>query len=337
MRPTAATAWPWGLAAFLLGPCALAGQVSAEDSSATVELERRHERHPRNREVRVALAERYLRQGRGREAAGLIDGYLTTRFASPTLYGMVGAGLAIEGDVDGALETVTTGLAAYPYSIPLYHARLQLRGIRDGLRHPDEFLGLPDSVAPEGVRLEAAANVALDSALLVEGLLYAEHAYYLLGDDFDPTLSTRIERVYDGMLDRAASDRPWNVAAYPDTSWRRAYLQALTDAAERVAEARERFGDDFEAYGAMRAAGLRLFAERGHLRRTPEPLLVDLYVLDRAGHLGASTARMLALGHPSGHLHLLYTFETGAREAEEYIANQWAADVDAYLGAVGTQ
>ena len=276
MRPTAAAAWLWALAVFLLAPWALTGQVSAEDSLATAELERRHERHPRNREVRIALAERYLHQGRGRDAAGLIDGYLTTRFASPMLYGMVGAGLAIEGDIDAALETVNTGLAAYPYSTPLYYARLQLRAIRDGLRRPGDFLGLPDSVAPEGVRLEAAASVALDSALLVEGLLYAEHAYYLLGGDFDPTLSARIRRVYDGMLNRAATDRAWNVAAYPDTSWRRAYLQALTDAADRVAEAREQFDDGLEAYGSMRAAGLRLFARRGHLARTPEPLLVDL-------------------------------------------------------------
>ena len=310
-------------------------QLTAEDSLEVAKLEQRHERSPRNREVRIELAKRYLAMGRGQQAADLVDGYLTTRHASPTLYSIVALGNALSGKLDVAHRTLTTGIAAYPYSEQLYRARLNL-GLAEGRhRSPEALLALPDSVAPQGVRLELAAGMALDSGRLVDGLLHAEHAYYLLGHDFDANLAVRVREVYDRMLNAQSRDWDWGVTSYPDTSWRALYLSALQDATKRVLESELKFENLFETYAALRVATLRMFAARGGLALADEPLLVDLYVMDRAGHLDASTSAMLGTGSRFLVDRLNTTYGEAANAADLYIAERWAQDVDAYLEQSG--
>ena len=283
----------------------------------------------------MQLAAKYLEIGRGAEAVELVDGYLTTRHASPTLYGVVAAGHVQAGDVERADAVLATGIAAYPYSMGLRRGRLQLRIASDSLGKPDEVLALSDSVAAKSLRLEAAADLAFDSLRLVEGLLYAEHAYVLLARYFDTELADRCRLVYQAMVNASSPSKSWAVAEYPDTSWQAAYLASLRSAAERVGESRALYDDALAAYASLRAAALRIFAERGHLARAPDPLLVDLFVLDRAGHLEATTALMLIGSDPLMAMKYVESFGESGAAAETYVLERWADEVDAYLERVG--
>lgn len=313
-------------------PSTALGQVVSLDTSGLAKLEARQQRNPRNRQLRITLANYYLMLGRGREAEGLVDGYLRTRHASPELFTIVAAGQALDDRTAEALETLDTGLEAYPYAKRLERLRLNIYLARGAFPTAAAVLALPDSFAGRGLRLEAAAEIALAQRDYVEGLLLAEEAHYVLGGDLTSGLAAEQRDAYARLLTAAADDRIAARESRVDTSWQAAYLAALGDAAKAVAATRADLPADLVAYAKLRTAALRLFVERGNLYRSRRPLLVDLYVMDRAGFLEVSSADMLAAdGALGGTPEVLRFYPRKSLELTEYLGGGWAADVEAFL------
>ena len=89
-------------------------------------------------------------------------------------------------------------------------------------------------------------------------------------------------------------------------------------------------GDGLLAAAKLRAVALRLFVREGGLARWPDPMLIDLYVLDRAGHLETATALQLAWLAPAEALRFERAAVGPVSRARRYMAEDWRDAADAW-------
>ena len=259
------------------------------------------------------------------------------------------------GEAAAAERVLAQGLRIYPHALRLQRLVAERRLGEGEFSDRAAALGSPYA---EALRFELAALVAFRQNDWAQGLLDAERALYAFPDDgstgrlpetVGQELRDALERVYDDLLggnDGVARLRS-RLAAVPDTALARVYGESALAARELLAADQAWVGEsrqpvagartpepDWLARAArLRTLTLRLFADRGGLSRWPDPLLVDLYVLDRAGHLEVATALRLGVMRPRERLRYEQTHAGAVARARAYVRDTWATEVTARLAA----
>ncbi|MFK8057888.1 MAG: hypothetical protein AB8F78_17305 [Saprospiraceae bacterium] len=235
---------------------------------------------------------------------------------------------------EAAQQALVEGFSTYPYAENL--ARLVGNQQLEGNATRNTFL---KAKYPTNVRFELAAKLAFQQGDVISGLLDAEQAFY--SDDklqLDTDLRKQLLVFYRGLL-LAKGDTEGFVSneIYADSSFAKAYLDCLSDAARKVYKAAELSeGEIFDNQfylSRVRVSALRIYAEKGHLGRWQHPLLVDLYVLDKAGYFDEASMILLDLLDPE--VVEAYQKENPGklRQTVKYLNEDWANDVDAFISS----
>ena len=185
------------------------------------------------------------------------------------------------GDSIAAGETLVRGLAIYPHS-----SALQLQLAR---RRGDATEASDASKLSPMVRHSLAAERAFGRGAYARALHEVELTFYA-SPDYELPADLRIAagHALAGLLD-STGGAGWR-ASEGDTSFLNAYADGLHFAARMLRAAlREGTAEPELALARLKLGAWRTFVQRGLLARWPDPLLVDLHVLDRAGHLEIMT------------------------------------------------
>ena len=242
-----------------------------------------------------------------------------------------------EADAGGYATTIGEGHTAYPYSTRLGFAHGKLM-LEDTTTSATAFASLTLSPAAQ---TQLRSWLAFRQNHWVDGLLELERAYYL---DRDEPLPSEL---------RSAATTAFNLLAFsPDRlpktdsaqAFQIAYAQSLRRAAGLLREVpldtTDRYVRTHQQYNPatqfpkLRVVALRDFADRGLLGTYNDPLLVDLYVLDRAGHLEAATQGFTEAFLP-GAAESRAPKSPERLAAEKYMRERWARDVQEALAGVG--
>ncbi len=232
------------------------------------------------------------------------------------------------GQDAAAAKTLAEGLAIYPHAVRL----LRLAPTRALL---DDTLALAavntDRRYPEALRYELRAGLAFRQNAFATGLLEAERASYLYGggDELGVETKQAVAEAYARLLTsetEVAGEAPDTIGTFDET-----YARAF-----RLAAAKMRAGgldtlSNLMAVAKLRAVALRLFVREGGLARWADPMLVDLYVLDRAGHLETATALQLGWMFPQELLAFEQTRPGEVLRCRTYINEEWRAAADKYV------
>ena len=236
------------------------------------------------------------------------------------------------GQPQRAAQLLEEGRAAYPYSNRLRVADGLLRIDRGQLSSRAEVLALD---LPAAARYELAAELALRDGDYLRASLDAERAYYLSEGQVDAQRLVRsCMGVYALLLEANSCEGP-TLSGYASGSLEEAYARSVRHVVRRAHSAPAATsslaadGGHAAAYAAFRARVLRHFAAEGHLGRFDDPVLTDLYVLDRAGYLAWATEAMLLGGDPDSYRRFVDRDPGLARDARAYMASRWARDVEA--------
>ena len=227
-----------------------------------------------------------------------------------------------------AAATLREGLATYPHAVRLLRIAPSEAALRDELTLA-QVIG--DRRYPDALKYELKAVLAFRQNRPYTGLLEAERAAYLYegGNELGDMTRQAVAETYARLLTQA----PEAVAAIaePGISFDEAYGRAFAQGAARL-----RSGGGLDTMGRLkqvaklRAVALRLFVREGGLARWPDPMLVDLYVLDKAGHLETATMLQLAWLAPEELLGLEQAAPGRVLRARRYMREEWRAAADAY-------
>ncbi len=245
------------------------------------------------------------------------------------------------GQDSAAEQTLVEGIATYPHAVRL----MRLRG-EEALASGQSYKAIAASSTryPESLLAELSALSAFRDGDNVLGLLEAERAAYLHpeGDELGQLTKRAIVDVYTDWL--VGGEAFGTIATVPDSSTihqtspepslptlTKAYARAMTEAAEMLRTSTPDTIGQLAYLGKLRAVTLRLFAQRGGLAKFPDPTLIDLYVLDRAGHLETATALQLGWMAPAELLQLEQTQPGRVLRTRTYMADDWRAAADAYV------
>ena len=227
-----------------------------------------------------------------------------------------------------AAETLREGLATYPHAVRLQRLAPMAMALRG------ELTGADITAArryPAALKYELRALLAFRQNLPTTALLEAERAAYLYtgGNSLAAETKQSVAAAYAHLLQVPAS-APEPIGA-PDLTFEEALGRAYAAAAFRLHSGGGLDSlSSLAAVAKLRAVALRLFVREGGLARWPDPMLVDLYVLDRAGHLETATALQLGWLAPAELLALEQAQPTRVLRARTYMAEDWRAAADAY-------
>jgi len=228
---------------------------------------------------------------------------------------------------------IEEGREAYPYSSELAVWALGFDLADKRITTLDEVIA---SDYPLVARCRVGMKLAIQTKDYVRALLLAERGAYADGvTAYETEAAAALATIQMALLD---TTRNHEFAAtwldVPDTSMQHLYTRCLLEAADAIAK---QGGDRtfiHDHLAVLRSATLRLFADRGYLARYPDPTLVDLYVLDRAGHVEATTAVL----YSNYEADLFYKYRKRNRRdlrlAENYRLEDWGDDVDAFLDGI---
>lgn len=227
-----------------------------------------------------------------------------------------------------AAATLREGLTTYPHAVRLLRIAPTEAALAGALTPADIEA---ERRYPPALHAELKALVAFRQNRHATGLLEAERAAYQYLGRHDLGLVTKkaIAEVYARMLTQKPNATPSFAA--PGIDFDEAYEHAYAGAAARLRAGGLDTLNQLEQVAKLRAVALRLFVRDGGLARWPDPMLVDLYVLDRAGHLETATALQLGWMAPNELLELERSAPTRVLRARTYIEEDWRAAVDAYL------
>ena len=235
---------------------------------------------------------------------------------------------------EAAQEVLVEGFSRYPYAENL--ARLVGARELEGNATRNSFL---KSKYPTNIRFEFAAKLAFKQGDIVSGLLDAEQAFYSHDKlQLDTALRRELLQFYRSLLlAKGETDKLVPSTMYADSSFAKAYLDCLSEAARKVYDAAEESGG--EIFGGqnyltrVRVSALRIYADRGHLARWQHPLLIDLYVLDKAGYFDETSMVLLDLLT----FDLMDAYQKAnpgkIQQAVQYLNESWGNDVDAFLAS----
>ncbi len=242
------------------------------------------------------------------------------------------------GESDAARAVLQQGIQTYPHAIRLQRllAEVQLDSAAFTTR-----ASVLASDYPEALRYEIAALQAFRQNNWLGTLLDAERASYAYASassvdgGLGVPLRTALGELYAQLWSTTESTSSLSFPEQADTAFAQVYTRALLDAqaAMRADSAASRELSWLRQLARLRAITLRIFASRGGLARWPDPLLVDLYVLDRAGHLETATTLQLAWLRPNDALVFEQTEPGQVLRAREYMASTWSREVAARLAA----
>ena len=227
-----------------------------------------------------------------------------------------------------AAETLREGLATYPHAVRLQRLAPMAAALRGELTEAD-ISGRRRY--PDALRYELRALLAFRQNLPATALLEAERASYRYTGANGLAVETRraVAEAYGRLLrDTSAAAGPIGA---PGVTFEEAMRRAYASAGARLRTGR---GLDtlssLRAVAKLRAVALRLFVREGGLARWADPMLVDLYVLDGAGHLETATALRLGWMAPAELLALEQTEPGRVLRARTYMAEEWRAAADAW-------
>ncbi len=225
-----------------------------------------------------------------------------------------------------AQDVLNSGIAVYPYSTQLHYLR-GLTQLKAGTL-PNRAAILAASL-PRSVKYLLASELAKQHNDPIYAALDAERAYYLQQADFTQAIAaTRMAELYVQQHKLIEQDSAAHLAAaYPAGSFEAAYAASVRAA---VAQ-HEPLEFLLEHIPQLRVQTLRHFARAGKLGRFPDPLLVDLWVLDQAGYLAWATRDLLLPQDRAGST----SPPQQAQRARDYMTQRWAQDVDHWLDRVG--
>lgn len=239
-----------------------------------------------------------------------------------------------QGNSEAAQKTLVEGFSRYPYAENL----ARLVGEQQ-LKENTTRSAVLKSKYPTNIRFEFAAKLAFKQGDVITGLLDAEQAYYSHDKlQLDTSLRRQLLDFYRGLLlAKGETGQLVSSSMYADSSFAKAYLTCLSEAAKKVYNAadqpeKELFGDG-HYLTRLRVSALRIYADRGFLARWRHPLLIDLYVLDKAGHFDETSLLLLDL----------LTYESLERyqkqnpgkiqQAVTYLNEEWGSEVDRFLSS----
>ena len=232
------------------------------------------------------------------------------------------------GQDSTAAVTLREGLATYPHAVRLLRIGPSEAALRDELTSAE----IGDSRRyPDALKYELKAMLAFRQNRPYTALLEAERAAYLYagGNDLGAVTREAVAEVYARLLSQPPPAT--GAIAEPGIDFDEAYGRAFAQGAARL-----RAGGGLDTMGRLaqaaklRAVALRLFVREGGLARWPDPMLVDLYVLDKAGHLETATMLQLAWLAPEELLGLEQAAPGRVLRARQYIREDWRAAADAY-------
>lgn len=241
------------------------------------------------------------------------------------------------------------GVKMYPYSNRLAMAFARqtiLKAERLPTYEEIEELKLP-SVA----KVQVKALVAFRQNDYVTGLLATERAHYLAPDELiDAELAETyfIKSVelslsfYNGDCGQGSMRKPlsYEPGSFEDVYWGsmvksiRTLNKLLQDSSIQRLNEIDRTAFFINKVVDIRVATLRNFVVDGHLGRFQDPMLVDLHILDKAGHLKGATAQLFLKSPKTfsvAHKDDLTAMLPQIAAAQQYMDTQWSKDVDAFL------
>ena len=243
------------------------------------------------------------------------------------------------GDTNAARAVLEEGYRTYPYSSQLGLALFRLLYLSEAT--VDIELAIKELKLKPPAAAQAKALLAFRQNKVATGLLETERAHYLAPDEpIDPVLSQQFVltlalaaegQIQQAKLLQSTQDVTTLEAAYLDATFRAATkISAATDTSVSA--------PSIKTLADFRTVTLREFVQSGHLGRFQDPMLVDLYVLDRQNHLTGATLAMLFQMLGRSEIQLWEQYESHRREIEaaiRYMDTRWAADVEAFLAQVG--
>ena len=231
------------------------------------------------------------------------------------------------GQDSAARQTLLEGLETYPHALRLLRIA-PLQALQDDRLTLAAIEG--DRRFPAALRYELRAGYAFRQNDFATGLLEAERASYLYGDDgaLSPEVMQAVAEVYARLL--SADAPPPSRSRSADDGFAERYTQAFYLAAEKLRESGMKDLSRLGAVAKLRTVALRLFVRDGGLAAYPEPMLIDLYVLDRAGHLETATALQLGWMFPRERLAFEQAHPGEVARMRAYIAEDWRTAADAY-------
>ena len=227
-----------------------------------------------------------------------------------------------------AEATLREGLATYPHAVRLLRLAPMQMALRGELAEVDITAARR---YPDALKYELRALVAFRQNLPTTALLEAERAGYLYagGNTLAAETKQAVVEAYTQLI-QAPAAAPGPIGA-PDLTLEEAMRRAYATAATRLrAEGGLDTLSSLAAVSKLRAVALRLFVREGGLARWPDPMLIDLYVLDRAGHLETATALQLGWMAPAELLALEQAQPARVLRARTYMAEEWRGAADAY-------
>lgn len=240
------------------------------------------------------------------------------------------AGLGQQAEM---MKTLRDGQKMYPFSAAL-GATLSLQMIADAA--PANFAQLQELPLPKVGKEMATAVWCYTHKEPVEGMLQTLKAYYSGGQNRLPVevlagFDEASKQVFSGSLDEKYE------GAIVGNELAEVYGRSLVVAAKALRQdstAGVRCEGNLRELVCLHKAALRHFADRSGLSRFPDPLLVDLYLLDKAGYLDWAYYELFAPLYPKEYVALQKEFPAKAAAAKTYIGGQWANDVAAWLSRV---
>ncbi len=232
------------------------------------------------------------------------------------------------GQDSAAYKTLAEGLSTYPHAVRLLRLAPSRALLRDSLSLATVEA---DRRYPQPLRYELKAGLAFRQNDFATGLLEAERASYLYadgGDELGVETKQAVAEVYARLLTSGITEADTPVDTSADFS--ATYARAFRLAAEKMRAGGLDSLSDLAAVAKLRAVALRLFVREWGLARWPDPMLVDLYVLDRAGHLETATALQLGWMFPKELLALEQTRPGEVLRTRTYIKEDWRAAADKY-------
>ena len=280
-------------------------------------------------EAQLLAAERAYARGDFGAAAARLDALAERTFLDSRAIELTYRVLRATGRDSAAVATLREGLSTYPHAVRLLRINPMEAALRDELTAEEVAT---DRRFTDALRAELNAVLAFRQNRSATALLEAERASYLYDGRNELAASTKqaVAEVYAHALSRKPDTTLLPIAA-PDLSFDEAYGRAFAQAAARL-----QTGGGLDSTGQLeqvaklRAVTLRLFVREGGLGRWPDPMLLDLYVLDRAGHLETTTMLQLAWLAPEEALALERTQPARVGRARRYMREDWREAADAY-------
>ena len=232
------------------------------------------------------------------------------------------------------LQTLKDGQKIYPFS-PALGGTLSLQLIADA--EPKSYADLLKLPLPSVGKNLAIALWCYNNHEPVNGMLHTLHAYYAGGQNRLPQeLIASFEEA--SALFLSGSQDSVFAGDVVENKLDHVYGRSLVVAAKAMRQDTSVVSGcrkGLEELVCLQKAALRHFADRSGLGRFPEPLLVDLYILDQAGYLEWALYELFSPLYPQEYLALKKKYPTHAAAAKTYIEGKWATDVNSWLNRVG--